>query len=80
MATESQRPKGRDGALSSLDKAINDLNRANDAMGAIPAKAVFASAGVLLTTIRVSFLPVRVGRLLNNVYRTQRFPKRIMSN
>jgi len=68
MATKSQRPKD---ALSSLDMAIDALNRAKEATGIIPAKAAFTSAGVLLTMIRVHFLPVRAGGLLANVYRTQ---------
>jgi len=71
MATKSQRPKGQDGALSSLDMAIDALDRAKEATGLIPAKAAFTSAGALLTMIRVRFLPVRVDGLLANVYRTQ---------
>jgi hypothetical protein len=55
MTENSQRPKGRDGALSSLNEAINALNRA-EVTGIIPAKNAFTSAGVLLTMIRVGFL------------------------
>ena len=61
MATESQRPMGQDGALSSLNAAIDTLNLAKEASSLTPAKTVFASTSILLATIRVSFLPVHVG-------------------
>ena len=60
MATKFQRPKVQDGALSSLNTAIDALNRA-EATGIIPAKAAFTSASVLLTMIRVGFLAAYVG-------------------
>ena len=66
MATKSQRPKGQDGTLSSLNVAINTLNLAKDASSIIPARAAFNSASTLLTVIRVGCLPVHVGRLLAN--------------
>ena len=53
------------------DVAIDALSRSKGTTSMTPAKAAFTSAGVLLTTIRVSFLPVHVGRLLADVYRTQ---------
>jgi len=71
MATKSQRPKGRDDALSSLNMAIDALNRAKETTSIIPAEAAFTSAIVLLTMIKVGFLPVHVARLLTNVYRTR---------
>ena len=71
MTDKSQRPKGQDGALSSLNAAIDALNLAKEASSITPAKAAFGSASVLLTTIRVDFLPVHVGLLLTNVCRTQ---------
>ena len=71
MATKSQRPKGRDDALSSLNVAIDALNRAKEATGITPAEAAFTSATVLLIMIKVGFLPVHVGRLLTNLYRTR---------
>ena len=71
MIPKSQRPKGRDGVLSSLNMAIDALNRAKEVSSITPAKAVFGSASNLLTLVRVSFLPVHVGRLLANVCRTQ---------
>jgi len=67
MATKTQQPKGRDDALSSLNTAINVLNRAGGATSVTEARAAFTSAGVLLTMIRVGFIPVRVSRLLANV-------------
>ena len=56
MTTKSQRPKGREGALSSLNVAIGALNLVKEVSTIAPAKAVFNSASVLLTMIRVSFL------------------------
>ena len=70
MATNSQRPEGQDGILSSLNVAIDALNLAKETSSVIPAKAAFASTSDLLATIRVSFLLVHVGRLLANVHRT----------
>ena len=70
MTTKTQRQKGRDGVLSSLNMAIDALNRANEATGVTPAKATFTSAGILLTMIKVCFLPVHVGRLPADVCRT----------
>lgn len=52
--------KGREGAVSSLNAAVGALNLAKDASTITPAKAAFDSAGVLLTTIRVSSLPLYV--------------------
>ena len=71
MADESQGPKERVDLLSSLNMAIDVLNLAKEATGATPAKAAFISAGVLLTTIQVGFLPVHVCRLSTNVRRTR---------
>ena len=70
MATKSQRPKGQDGALSSLNAAIDVLNLAKEAVGMAPVGAVFKSASDLLTIIRVSFLPAHIDRFLANVHRT----------
>jgi len=55
MTDKSQRPKERDGALSSLNVAIEGLNLAKELSSITPAKAVFGSVSVLLTMIRVSF-------------------------
>jgi hypothetical protein len=55
MDANSRRPKGRDGALSSLNMAIDALNLAKDIVDIAPAKAAFGSVSVLLTMIRVCF-------------------------
>jgi len=56
MATKSQQPKGRDGALSSLNMAIDALNLAKEVSSITPAKAVFGTVSILLTMIRVRFV------------------------
>ena len=57
MGDKSQRPKGKDNVLFSLNVAIDGLNLAKEVSGATPAKAVFGSVAILLTMIRVGFLP-----------------------
>jgi hypothetical protein len=52
MESESQRPKGREGAISALNEAIEALNPTK-VSSLPPAKAVFGSVSVLLTLIRV---------------------------
>jgi hypothetical protein len=47
--------RGQDGDLSSLNVAIDALNRTKETTSVIPAKAAFTSAGILLTMIRVGF-------------------------
>ena len=59
MATESQKPKGRENALSLLNAAIEVITVAKDAANATPAQAAFSAATVLLTMIRVSFFLFR---------------------
>jgi len=56
MSVQAQRPKRRDGALSSLNAAIEAMNIAKDALGITPAKAVVGSVSVILTMIRVGYL------------------------
>ena len=64
MDAKSQRPKGRGGALSSLNMAIEALNLAKEISSITPAKAAFGSVGVLLTMIRVrSLLPQSYNRM-----------------
>ena len=75
METKSQRPKGRDSALSSLDAAISALDLARDATGMKPAKDAFGSANVLIAAIKVCFLPIHIGELLADVCRTRRLTK-----
>jgi hypothetical protein len=54
MEAESQRPEGREGAISALNEAIEAINPAK--VSSFPlAKAVFGSVTVLLTLIRVCF-------------------------
>ena len=53
MASTSQRPKGHDGVLATLDVFIQILNLAKDTCGIPPAQIAFGSATVLLTMIRV---------------------------
>jgi hypothetical protein len=60
MDPNSQRPKERDGALSSLNLAIDAVNLAKDIVDIAPAKVVFGSVGFILTRIKVCFLLVRL--------------------
>ena len=53
MADKSKQPKGEDNALSSLNMAVDELDRAKGATSLTSAKTAFTSAGVLLATIRV---------------------------
>ena len=64
MATSSQPQKGRDGALSMLNGAIEVLNLAKEISSVTPAKAVFGSVSVLLAMIRVRSFPFRDDALL----------------
>ena len=53
MDVNSNRPKGRNGALSSLNVTIEAMNIAKEISAIAPAKAAFGSVSVLLTMIRV---------------------------
>jgi len=55
MATTPEQPKGLDGAISSLNVAIEALNLAKELASVTPAKAVFGSVSVLLTVIKVRY-------------------------
>lgn len=55
MATNSQRPKGRDNVLSALNVFIEVLNVAKEASCITPAQAVFTTVVVVLVMIRVRF-------------------------
>ena len=59
MATTSQKPKGRENALSSLNAAIEVITVAKDAVSATPVQVAFSAAAVLLTMIKVSFFVFR---------------------
>ena len=54
MEAKSQRPKGRENTISALNASIEALNLAKEIASVTPAKAVFGSVSVILTTIRVS--------------------------
>jgi len=56
MRAESQPSNGDDEAISSLDIAIVDLDRAGELSSITPAKAVPGSVSVLLKMIKVCFL------------------------
>ena len=56
MEAISQRPEGREGAISALNAAIRALSVAEKISSVAPAKAVFVSVSILLTLIRVRFL------------------------
>ena len=64
----SQRPKGRDGVISTLDVFIQTLGIAKDACGVPPAQIAFGSAGVLLTMIRARFPLLRENELLKHTH------------
>lgn len=61
MDTKTQRPKGRDGFLSTLNVAIEALTLAKEVSSITPAKAAFGAVSALLTMIRVRLLLPRVG-------------------
>jgi len=58
MEVGSQRPKEREDVISVLNTAIEALNLTENASAIAPAKAIFDSVSVILSTIRVSFLLV----------------------
>ena len=62
MDPKSQPLKGRDGAFSMLNEAMEDLSIAKETSCIASAKAVFGSVSDLLPTIRVSPLSVRIRR------------------
>jgi hypothetical protein len=62
MDPKFQRKTGRDKAISMLNVAIDALNLAKGASGVTPANIAFATAGSLLSLIRVSSLSTRVCR------------------
>ena len=60
MDPDAQRQKRREIVLSSLDVAIEASNLAQEFCSITPAKPVFAAFCVILTMIRVDFLPRRL--------------------
>jgi len=79
MTTESQQPKGQDGALSSLDKAIAAVELAKADSKITQAKAAFGSVVILLAIIRVGTLVSIDKPLANLVHRPQRPTKWTLS-
>ena len=59
MTRKSKQPKKQDGAILSLDIAIGLVNIGKEASSMTPTPAVFGVATTLLTTIRVSSMPLR---------------------
>jgi len=53
--SQRPRPKRRDSALPMLNAAIEAMNLAKEVSCMTPAKAVFGSASIILTMIRVCF-------------------------
>jgi len=58
MEVKSQRPKGREGAMSALNTAVEALNLAKELSSIAPTKALFGSVSIILVIIRVGFLLV----------------------
>jgi hypothetical protein len=69
MDAKSQRQKGRDGAISSLNVAIEVMNLAKEVSSITPAKAAFGSVSVLLTMIKVCSALFR-----DNILRVHLYP------
>ena len=69
METKLQRPKDPDGTLPSLNAAIDTLDLARDKTSVRPAKDVFSSAGLLLSTIKVRFIPADISRFPTDAHR-----------
>jgi len=67
MTTKSQQPKGLDGALSSLNGAIEAIDLAKENSRITQAKAAFRSVVIFLAIIRVSFLLVPIDQPITNV-------------
>ena len=67
MKSKFQRQKAPEGLLFSLNAAIYTVDQARDTTSVKPAKGAFESASLLLTTIRVRFIPAHVGRSLTYV-------------
>ena len=56
MAASSRRQKSRENTLDLLGAAIEAVNLAKEMSSPTPAKAVFGTVSILLTTIRVRLL------------------------
>ena len=70
MGTRPQRSMHREAALSSLNAAIDTVNVVKEALGMTLGTTALCPVSVVLTMIKVGFqVPIRVRRLLANVYR-----------
>ena len=58
MEHKTQQPKEQEGTVSALNTLIEALNLAKEISSITPAKAVFGSASILLSMVRVSLLLV----------------------
>ena len=56
MEAKSQRPKDREGVISTLGAAIEALNLAKEISSITPAKAAFGAVSILLTMLKVYLL------------------------
>ena len=68
MDEDSKRQKRRDDVLSLLDAAIEAVNLAKEVSSPTPAKVVFGTVSILLTTIRVRLLLFRNDGLRVDMY------------
>ena len=59
MTDKPQQQQGQGRAIPALNIAIDTLNIVKEATSTTPVNPVFGSVAVLLTMIRVSFLPSR---------------------
>ena len=79
-ASNSRQPHGRGGALSSLDAAIDALDRSRNETSVKPVKDVFSSTRTLLDIIKVGSILAIAARLLADVRRTRWLIKPTASN
>jgi hypothetical protein len=73
MAESPQQPKERDGVVSTLNVFIEAFTLAKEISSITPAKAVFGSAAVILTTIKVCFFLLYVTASLRLAFVIQEF-------
>ena len=60
MQAKSQRPKGRDAIISTLNFTIEAMNLTKEICSITPANSAFGSVSLILTMIEVCFPPSRV--------------------